>query len=240
MGYSETVLADTPVAYWRLGEPSGTTAADEVASFDGTYTNTPTLGVAGALDGDADTAITLAAASSEHVEVAHAAGINPSGDITVECWVKFTSTATMVLVAKYGGPTDAKGWLLLADGGGVQFDGRTALGYLSSGPSGAINDGEWHQVVGRRIGAVFSIAVDGVPVNGETESAQAIDTTRVLRIGRNTDPLDETAYFDGSIDEVSLYDYALTEDRILAHYCVGRPSAGICGGHHTVGMIRQN
>lgn len=35
--YSETVIGDDPVAYWRLGETSGTTAADEQGSFPGTY-----------------------------------------------------------------------------------------------------------------------------------------------------------------------------------------------------------
>ena len=34
--YAAAVLADSPTAYWRLGEASGTTAADEVGTYDGT------------------------------------------------------------------------------------------------------------------------------------------------------------------------------------------------------------
>ena len=51
--YSQQVLADTPAAYWRLGEASGTTAADSSgANRTGRYLNTPTLGQPGALAGD--------------------------------------------------------------------------------------------------------------------------------------------------------------------------------------------
>lgn len=57
MAYRDVVLALSPVAYWRLGEASGSVAADEVGAFPGTYINGPTLGVAGALAGDANTAM---------------------------------------------------------------------------------------------------------------------------------------------------------------------------------------
>src|ERR1039458_8802746 len=35
--YRSTVLADSPVAYWRLGETSGTTAADQMGSYPLAY-----------------------------------------------------------------------------------------------------------------------------------------------------------------------------------------------------------
>jgi len=58
--YDRLVLGDGPIAYWRLGEPSGTNANDETANNrDGTYVNTPTLGVAGNLVGDSDTAVSF-------------------------------------------------------------------------------------------------------------------------------------------------------------------------------------
>ena len=37
--YSQDVLAASPVSYWRLGETSGTSAADETGRNPGTYTN---------------------------------------------------------------------------------------------------------------------------------------------------------------------------------------------------------
>lgn len=57
-GYAAAVLATNPVSYWRLGEPSSTVAVDQMGAHNGTYVNAPTLGVAGLLTGDPDTAVT--------------------------------------------------------------------------------------------------------------------------------------------------------------------------------------
>lgn len=55
--YATAVLADSPAGYWRVGEGSGTVANDSATSpHNGTYTGTPTLGVAGAV-ADGDTAV---------------------------------------------------------------------------------------------------------------------------------------------------------------------------------------
>ncbi|HET9437495.1 MAG TPA: hypothetical protein VFO64_04785, partial [Gaiellaceae bacterium] len=50
--YRGEVLADGPAGYWRLGEASGTAAADETGTNEGTYQNGVTLGQAGVLLAD--------------------------------------------------------------------------------------------------------------------------------------------------------------------------------------------
>lgn len=57
--YSDAVLAKNPIAYWRLGETSGTTAYDSVGGHHGTYEGEYTLGNPGAFSdsGDSDTAL---------------------------------------------------------------------------------------------------------------------------------------------------------------------------------------
>ena len=46
--YDQAVLADSPAAYWRLGESSGSSAADSSGNGNGgTYQNGPTLRAAG-------------------------------------------------------------------------------------------------------------------------------------------------------------------------------------------------
>ena len=60
--YRAAVLADSPLAYWRLGETSGTVAHDETGNgHDGTYVGGVTLGQPGALTGDANTAVSSTA-----------------------------------------------------------------------------------------------------------------------------------------------------------------------------------
>ena len=87
--YSASVLADSPLSYWRLGEASGTTAADSSgANRTGSYLNTPTLGVPGALAGDTNTPVGFNG-TNEYVHVPFAAALNPAS-FTVEAWAYVT------------------------------------------------------------------------------------------------------------------------------------------------------
>ena len=83
--YSASVLADSPRAYWRLGEASGTTAADASGNNrTGSYLNTPSLGAPGALTGDSNTAVSFNGVD-EYVNVPYLAALNPTA-FTVEAW----------------------------------------------------------------------------------------------------------------------------------------------------------
>jgi hypothetical protein len=48
--YADEVTADSPYAWWRLQETSGTVAADNGGTYDGTHAGSPTLDVAGPVD----------------------------------------------------------------------------------------------------------------------------------------------------------------------------------------------
>ena len=56
--YSTAILSEAPSAYWRLGEISGTTAADSTTHANTlTYQGGYTLGIPGAIKGDPDSAV---------------------------------------------------------------------------------------------------------------------------------------------------------------------------------------
>lgn len=222
--YYDAVVEDGPLAYWRLGESSGITAVDAMGLVNGTYVGSPTLGATGSLlDGDTDTAVAFNGASSQAVPVGSSGTLDGvTGDITVECLAKFTGSGVMVLVAKYDNAgADENGYLLLTDVGGVQFDGRDGNAtYHSSGNSGAINDGAWHHVVGQREGSVWRIFVDGAEASSDdVGTSGSISVGNSLRIGQNTDTVGGAGpfYFTGSLDEVAVYDFALSDARILLH-----------------------
>src|SRR5947209_543413 len=60
MSYLSTILADSPFVYWRLGEATGSTAADASGNGrDGSYTGSLTLARPGAT-ADGDTAALFA------------------------------------------------------------------------------------------------------------------------------------------------------------------------------------
>lgn len=58
-GYTDVVGKLSPVAWWRLGEASGTIAADAADGHDGDYMGDPGLGQPGGVVGDADFAVSF-------------------------------------------------------------------------------------------------------------------------------------------------------------------------------------
>jgi hypothetical protein len=93
--YSSVVLAKGPVGYWRLGEASGPTVADASGNgYDGTYLGNPTLGQAGAIANDPDTAVGFNGPDSQdYVEIpdpdsqAFSQSTSTVG-LTVEVWMR--------------------------------------------------------------------------------------------------------------------------------------------------------
>jgi concanavalin A-like lectin/glucanase superfamily protein len=93
--YSQVVLAKGPVGYWRLGEASGLAAFDSSGSgIDGTYNGSPSLGQAGAIADDPDTAVGLNGPDSgDYVEVPDPDDQSFSqptsgAGLTVEAWMR--------------------------------------------------------------------------------------------------------------------------------------------------------
>ena len=92
--YSAIVVADQPVAYWRLDESSNsTTAVDCVGSFDGTYDNTlgPIVwGIPTGIPNDTDPGVdlqdpqTTTAGQGGIVSIPYALELNPWGPWSVE------------------------------------------------------------------------------------------------------------------------------------------------------------
>lgn len=92
--YAAAILADSPRAYWRLGD-SGTTAADSSGNgYDGIYKDGVTVGVPGAPVGDSDTAARFYDVSTNRVEVPGAV-LNGLSDLTVDFWLNMPSTGNV-------------------------------------------------------------------------------------------------------------------------------------------------
>jgi hypothetical protein len=93
--YSRAVLAKGPLGYWRLGEPTGPSAADSSANrHAGTYKGHPSFGQAGAILKDHDKAVGLnGPGSGDFVEIPDPAGGDLSQPtsklgLTVEAWMR--------------------------------------------------------------------------------------------------------------------------------------------------------
>src|SRR5438552_19138334 len=90
--YRSTILADGPVAYWRLGESAGLRAYDETANNNAAVIiGGVTLGQSGALIGDVNPAALLNGATGYLRADSIAAYDLGNGPLSLEFWIKFTT-----------------------------------------------------------------------------------------------------------------------------------------------------
>ena len=211
--YFDEVLADDPIGYWRLGEPSGTVAVDQMGLHDGTYTGAPVLGTPGLLTNDSNAAIEIAGQPTQGVQLPNHADYQ-IGTLTLEAWVKTSHTDSSwrsiavkqhaYSIFNYSGNLAAYIW------------GTATV--ISTGVP--LHDGIRHHVVlvcqeGVAGGSQFYC--DGVPV-GAPFTYVTSNHTEGLSFGYN--PASGQELF-GVIDEVAIYGYTLTPAQIARHHQAG-------------------
>lgn len=218
--YSE-VTTDTPTAYWRLGEASGTLDNDEgTAAYDMTASNSPTYSVASLISGDANTAMTFAAASSQYADVSSNLGITVY-PVTFECWIKTTQADLGIVVSMADSTSPSRYFSLGVNGGVAEYRRRNTTQFTTAGTV-TVNDGNPHHIVVVMTNATTSeLFVDGVSDGTDANSVlwpTVLDRTSIGRFGDST----PSSYYDGTVDEVAIYAAALSSTRILAHYNAGK------------------
>jgi PKD repeat protein len=216
--YSATILADSPLAYWRLGEASGTSAADASGNGrTGAYLNTPTLGAAGALTGDANTAVGFNGAD-EYVNVPFTSALNPAS-FTVEAWAFVTGgqgTYRSLVTSRDFASGNARGYILYA-GSNDRWQFWTGSGpwNVVEGPAVTLN--QWTHVVGTFDGATARLYVNGTLV-ASSAAAYLANTLRPLRIASGNTDGPANYFLPGRVDEAAVYGSALSATRVQAHF----------------------
>jgi len=137
--------------------------------------------------------------------------------ITVSAWVKTTNVNNEWVVSKYDWTID-KGFHLVLVGGHPVLAGRNNGGvYITTNypnPSNLVNDGQWHHIVGEISENSWALWVDCVLDNQVTSNANnpSLVNTFDLTIGNYIMPSgNHVAFFDGSIDEVRIFNRTLTQ-----------------------------
>lgn len=237
--YQSVILADSPAAYWRLGEAAGaTTAVDLVAGANGTYQGTPTLAQPGLITGDPDTSVAFGG-PTEATDYITTTYTGPAGSAarTFECWVDGVVLDTGIgsgnCLMGYGANTTSNKFLIRIEDGAngsagavrLEITGDYIIGSLS------IADGLRHHIV---------LAFDGPTLQDRRLYIDGVADTTVSGVGTGTTTVATTAaaltlaaddlstsptvyrYFQGTLDEVAFYNSALTAAQATAHYNAGK------------------
>jgi hypothetical protein len=214
------------VAYWRLGEHAGTvTAVDELVTHPGTIAG----GVApaiGALDGDTNGAMSFDGASGTGIQVSNAPA--PTSQITLSAWIKTTpggdnnqrvidrsNTTVTAPFSDYALEVRSGTGLLK---GALEMD-IGGVGYFLNTTSD-ITDNVWHHLVGTYDGSNLNVYLDGLPDGSMPATGSITDRGMPMYLGRyGADPT--IVRYGGVMDEVAVYDRALTPAEVQALYLAG-------------------
>ncbi|MBR5737640.1 MAG: hypothetical protein IKX90_03635 [Verrucomicrobia bacterium] len=221
--YEGVVVALNPYAYWRFGEKSGTTAAEFINAFNGKYDNGQTLGQAGALKGDNDTAVLF-----DGTRYVTTTGIDlQSNTVTMAVWLKPNGSQvdyTEIMFNRSGSST-ATGIDLV--GNQVCYHWRDASDTYGYRSGLVLTDGEWNFVVMAvsPTAATFYLGDQ----NGNLKSAQNVAAhdngylTENFAIGGYIDSAGSLSErrFKGVIDEPVIFSRTLTEEEITRMYQAG-------------------
>jgi hypothetical protein len=210
-------MADSPLAYWRLGETSGTVAADQRGTRNGTYANSPALGQPGALFNDPARSAGFNG-TSQYVQAPADAALNSPARFSVEVWARPTGG-----VGTYHGVVTSRvyplGWVLyLGTDSSWEFWVNSGSGMVSiySNPA-ALNT--WHHLVGTYDGTTVSLYDNGVLAASAPSTGYAGQTGNQLQIAQSE--AGDNLYFPGQLEEAAVYGTALSATQVQRHYSVG-------------------
>lgn len=151
--------------------------------------------------------------------------------MAVSAWIK-TSAQNDEYVTIVGKNRDTWSWSLQFDNipNKIRFF-VSADSYADKAVSDSvINDGQWHHLAGVYDGTLIQdnilLYVDGI-LQAST-SAQTIDVPNTVdyeTIGAYASDAGVNGYFNGSIDEVAVYNQTLSAGQVLAHYRNGVPGS---------------
>lgn len=252
MSYASTVLADSPLRYWRLGDASGAAVDSSTNATNGSYTGSPTLAQTGLIVGDAGKSALFNTHATDYMLglTGHAPGLlSGQTNWTIELWMKTADTTIPGFYWVERGSTGNDIIRLQLDAGKTQLVMvyRDDAGTLNNvlGASGlALANSQPHHLVCVKSGTSVLLYIDGSQ-SGSTATLTASNTqTGAVFSSLGKDVQDGTGGLQATYaQEMAIYTTALSATRVSVHYRVGanlsptNTVAPVASGSTTVGSV---
>jgi hypothetical protein len=209
--YPGAVMADKPVAYYRMGESSG-----QPQDFSGngnhttTVTGTPAYSQPGAI-ADENGAIRFQGTTNNQFTAPDHPTLDVGDLFTVEAWIKLAATGQYHEIVNKGGGTFQ---LDVSDIGSIRL-AEAGIAIICYSSVAITDTTTWHHIVATKDGVNFKIYLDNVDVTISAGGATCGSGTEALFIGN--------LYAGGFpanafLDEIAVYPTYLSATRIAAHY----------------------
>ena len=218
--YSKQVKADGPSSYWRLDDPSSSSAiTDWAGSTDLTRASGLGLGASGAIGSDKAASVN----ASVNASAASSTGfVRAPQTFSVEAWFK-TGTTTGGQVVGFGDVPTGSSYrhdrqVYLSSSGKLVYyiDANGTSRTVTS--SASYNNNAWHHVVATLSSSGMVLYVDGAKVASNSSVTSARNYGGFWRIGADKLPGSATGYLSGTIDDVAVYPKALSATQVKDHW----------------------
>lgn len=147
----------------------------------------------------------------DYMDFGNSARFNMTNDITIEAWVKMSSlSVNQNIVTKFGDIVGDDAYSLQALNGEPQFQLKFGATWVVVGAGMTLNLNEWYHVAGVYDGATMKIYVNGVEQNSIARTGIFEVSASTFKIGG----LAGSEHWNGSIDEVRVWDAARTQTEI--------------------------
>jgi hypothetical protein len=202
------------IALWKLDEPGGDVARDSAGDNNGTLVGDPQWQPeAGRIDG-----ALLLDGDGDYVKIVEESDFDMTEQITVSAWIKVGrfDREWQTIIAK-----GDSAWRLQRDQNeahlefacsGLKIPSGTPWGDLHGKRS--VDDGQWHHVAGIYDGSKMYIIVDGDMDSSQPASGRINMNNQPVCIGENLERPER--FWNGLIDDVRVYNYALTKEEVGA------------------------
>jgi len=219
------------VAFWKLDEGSGGTVVDSAEDHDGTLKNGPQwvvgrFGSALSFDGE-----------NNYVLMPFSGDFDfDNQDFSLVVWVKTENVYSQTQdtrIVNYGGSTFNQYMLLCQNDGRVCFYVDAGGGPANVYTNEPVDDGKWHLIVAVRDNTAnrLKMYVDGEIQNTSIGGAGTLrnkeDSRRFVIGRRQKGGIGQThSYFEGVMDELAIYNRALSDPEAQALYPTFSPLPG--------------
>ena len=208
------------VAQWHMDEGTGTTVSDSSGND-----NTGTIYGATWVDGKFGKALSFDG-TDDYVEVANSASLNITGnEITMEAWVYGNFPVNYkryIIINKYRRSVGGYGLIIYhhsSPSGTARAYLNTDAGRSESFCGSAVSPNIWTHIAFTWNSPSGSMYINGVKESDcELNGSIASYSDRALWIGKPGGGSGADVYFNGTIDEIAIYNRALSASEIQQHY----------------------
>lgn len=136
-----------------------------------------------------------------------------TGDFSIDAWIKPTVAKTMSIITK-ATQFPYSGWSFY-----IYADGKLGFGgagvWEVTSPAGTIPVGTWSHVAITKSGGFYRLYKNGIEVASYSYGNLQTSVSH-LRIGTSYNSADDLSFFNGAIDEVEVFNHALSGSEISA------------------------